>query len=145
MYPVSWISSLRQFSDANEGSDVTLTFENGSDYLSKITALYLNGDWCELSSGYYTIQGNTITLKKDELTVGETSLKIVSAGYKAQEVKFTYNKATESGLSLSVADTTGGQPVVITINGSKGDFLKNLKSVVLTDQIITRDRIQAGR
>lgn len=121
-------------SDANEGSDVTLTFENGSDYLSKITALYLNGDWRELSRDYYTIDGNTITLKKDALTVGETSLKIVSAGYKAQEVKFTYNKATESGLSLSVADTTGGQPVVITINGSKGDFLKNLKSVVLTDQ-----------
>lgn len=121
-------------SDANEGSDVTLTFENGSDYLSKITALYLNGDWHELSSGYYTIDGNAITLKKDALTVGETSLKIVSAGYKAQEVKFTYNKATESGLSLSVADTTGGQPVVITVEGSKGDFLKNLKSVVLTDQ-----------
>lgn len=121
-------------SDANEGSDVTLTFENGSDYLSKITALYLNGDWRELSRDYYTIDGNAITLKKEALTVGETSLKIVSAGYKAQEVKFTYNKATESGLSLSVADTTGGQPVVITINGSKGDFLKNLKSVVLTDQ-----------
>ena len=121
-------------SDATEVSDVTLTFENGSDYLSKITALYLNSDWRELSRDYYTIDGNAITLKKDALTVGETSLKIVSAGYKAQEVKFTYNKATESGLSLSVADTTGGQPVVITINGSKGDFLKNLKSVVLTDQ-----------
>lgn len=121
-------------SDATEGSDVTLTFENGSDYLSKITALYLNSDWRELSRDYYTIDGNAITLKKDALTVGETSLKVVSAGYKAQEVKFTYNKATESGLSLSVADTTGGQPVVITINGSKGDFLKNLKSVVLTDQ-----------
>lgn len=121
-------------SDATEGSDVTLTFENSSDYLSKITALYLNSDWRELSSDYYTINGNAITLKKDALTVGETSLKIVSAGYKAQEVKFTYNKATESGLSLSVADTTGGQPVVITVEGSKGDFLKNLKSVVLTDQ-----------
>lgn len=121
-------------SDANEGSDVTLTFENGSDYLSKITALYLNGDWRELSRDYYTIDGNAITLKKDALTVGETSLKIVSAGYKAQEVKFTYNKATESGLSLSVADTTEGQPVVITVEGSKGDFLKKLKSVVLTDQ-----------
>lgn len=121
-------------SDANEGSDVTLTFENGSDYLSKITALYLNGDWRELSRDYYTIDGNAITLKKEALTVGETSLKIVSAGYKAQEVKFTYNKATESGLSLSVADTTEGQPVVITVEGSKGDFLKNLKSVVLTDQ-----------
>lgn len=121
-------------SDATEGSDVTLTFENSSDYLSKITALYLNSDWRELSSDYYTINGNAITLKKDALTVGETSLKIVSAGYKAQEVKFTYNKATESGLSLSVADTTEGQPVVITVEGSKGDFLKNLKSVVLTDQ-----------
>ena len=121
-------------SDANEGSDVTLTFKNGSDYLSKITALYLNSDWRELSRDYYTIDGNAITLKKDALTVGEISLKIVSAGYKAQEVKFTYNKATESGLSLSVADTTEGQPVVITVEGSKGDFLKNLKSVVLTDQ-----------
>lgn len=121
-------------SDATEGSDVTLTFENGSDYLSKITALYLNGDWRELSRDYYTIDGNAITLKKEALTVGETSLKIVSAGYKAQEVKFTYNKATESDLSLSVADTTEGQPVVITVEGSKGDFLKNLKSVVLTDQ-----------
>lgn len=121
-------------SDATEGSDVTLNFENGSDYLSKITALYLNSDWRELSSDYYTIDGNAITLKKEALTVGETSLKIVSAGYKAQEVKFTYNKATESGLSLSVADTTEGQPVVITVEGSKGDFLKNLKSVVLTDQ-----------
>lgn len=123
-------------SDATEGSDVTLTFENGLDYLSKITALYLNGDWRELSSDYYTIDAinKTITIKKDLLHIGKNALKIVSGGYKAQEVKFTYNKATESGLSLSVADTTGGQPVVITINGSKGDFLKNLKSVVLTDQ-----------
>ena len=130
-------------SDATEGSDVTLTFENGSDYLSKITALYLNGDWRELSSDYYTIDGNTITLKKDALTIGETSLKIVSAGYKAQEVKFTYSKATESGLSLSVADTAEGQPVVITVEGSKGDFLKYLKSVVLTDQDNNKKTVSA--
>lgn len=123
-------------SDATEGSDVTLTFENGSDYLSKITALYLNGDWRELSSDYCTIDAinKTITIKKDLLHIGENALKIVSAGYKAQTVKFTYNKATESGLSLSVADTAEGQPVVITVEGSKGDFLKYLKSVVLTDQ-----------
>ena len=131
--------------DTNEGSDVTLTFENGSDYLSKITALYLNGDWRELSSDYYTIDAinKTITIKKDLLHIGENALKIVSAGYKAQEVKFTYSKATESGLSLSVADTTGGQPVVITINGSKGDFLKNLKSVVLTDQDNNKKTVSA--
>lgn len=132
-------------SDATEGSDVTLTFENGSDYLSKITALYLNGDWRELSSDYYTIDAinKTITIKKDLLHIGENALKIVSAGYKAQTVKFTYNKATESGLSLSVADTAEGQPVVITVEGSKGDFLKYLKSVVLTDQDNNKKTVSA--
>lgn len=121
-----------------EGTDVVLQFtaDGAADYLSKITALYLNGDWRELSSDYYTIDAinKTITIKKDLLHIGENALKIVSAGYKTQEVKFTYNKATESGLSLSVADTAEGQPVVITVEGSKGDFLKYLKSVVLTDQ-----------
>lgn len=118
-------------SDANEGSDVTLTFENGSDYLSKITALYLNSDWRELSSGYYTIDGNAITLKKDALTVGETSLKIVSAGYKAQTVAFDYAKVIENNLSLSAKVDTDKHTVTLTVDGSSGDFLKNLKSVTL--------------
>ena len=118
-------------SDANEGSDVTLTFENGSDYLSKITALYLNGDWRELSSDYYTIDGNAITLKKDALTVGETSLKIVSAGYKAQTVAFDYAKVIENNLSLSAKVDTDKHTVTLTVDDSSGDFLKNLKSVTL--------------
>lgn len=118
-------------SDAAEGSDVTLTFENGSDYLSKITALYLNSDWRELSRDYYTIQGNTITLKKDALTVGETSLKIVSAGYKAQTVAFDYAKVIENNLSLSAKVYTDQHTVTLTVDGSSGDFLKNLKSVTL--------------
>lgn len=118
-------------SDATEGSDVTLTFENGSDYLSKITALYLNGDWRELSRDYYTIDGNAITLKKDALTVGETSLKIVSAGYKAQTVAFDYAKVIENNLSLSAKVDTDKHTVTLTVDGSSGDFLKNLKSVTL--------------
>lgn len=118
-------------SDANEGSDVTLTFENGSDYLSKITALYLNSDWRELSSDYYTIDGNAITLKKEALTVGETSLKIVSAGYKAQTVAFDYAKVIENNLSLSAKVYTDQHTVTLTVDGSSGDFLKNLKSVTL--------------
>lgn len=118
-------------SDANEGSDVTLTFENGSDYLSKITALYLNGDWRELSRDYYTIDGNAITLKKEALTVGETSLKIVSAGYKAQTVAFDYAKVIENNLSLSAKVDTDKHTVTLTVDGSSGDFLKNLKSVTL--------------
>lgn len=120
-------------SDATEGSDVTLTFENGSDYLSRITALYLNGDWRELSSDYCTIDAinKTITIKKDLLHIGENALKIVSAGYKTQTVEFNYAKVKENVTDLTVSSDKEGQPITITVNGSDGDFLKNLSSVTL--------------
>lgn len=119
-------------SENGQGKDVVLTFVNGEDYLGKVSALYLNGDWRELGEEYYTIDGNAITLKKDLLHVGENALKIVSAGYKPQTVKFAYNKVNETGLSLSVANTAAGEPVVITVENSNGDFLSHLKSVTLT-------------
>ena len=123
-------------SENEQGKDVVLTFANGEDYLGKVSALYLNGDWRELGEEYYNIRGNTITLKKDLLHVGENALKIESAGYKPQTVKFAYNKVNETGLSLSVADTAAGEPVVITVENSNGDFLKNLKSVKLGDDAV---------
>ena len=119
-------------SENGQGKDVVLTFANGGDYLGKVSALYLNGDWRELGEEYYNIAGNTITLKKDLLHVGENALKIESAGYKPQTVKFAYNKVNETGLSLSVANTAAGEPVVITVENSNGDFLSHLKSVTLT-------------
>ena len=119
-------------SENEQGKDVVLTFANGEDYLGKVSALYLNGDWRELGEEYYTIDGNAITLKKDLLHVGENALKIESAGYKPQTVKFAYNKVNETGLSLSVANTAAGEPVVITVENSNGDFLSHLKSVTLT-------------
>lgn len=119
-------------SENKQGKDVVLTFANGEDYLGKVSALYLNGDWRELGEKYYSIEGNTITLKKDLLHVGENALKIESAGYKPQTVKFAYNKVNETGLSLSVANTAAGEPVVITVENSNGDFLSHLKSVTLT-------------
>lgn len=119
-------------SENKQGKDVVLTFANGEDYLGKVSALYLNGDWRELGEEYYTIDGNAITLKKDLLHVGENALKIESAGYKPQTVKFAYNKVNETGLSLSVANTAAGEPVVITVENSNGDFLSHLKSVTLT-------------
>lgn len=119
-------------SENKQGKDVVLTFANGEGYLGKVSALYLNGDWRELGEKYYNIAGNTITLKKDLLHVGENALKIESAGYKPQTVKFAYNKVNETGLSLSVANTAAGEPVVITVENSNGDFLSHLKSVTLT-------------
>ena len=125
-------------SENEQGRDVILTFENGKDYLGEISALYLNGDWRELDEKYYSIDGNTntITLKKDLLHVGENALKIVSAGYKPQTVTFTYSKVNEENLSLSEEVNKDAQTVTLTVNGSNGDFLKNLTSVKLGDDAV---------
>ena len=123
-------------SENKQGKDVILSFENGKDYLGKISALYLNGDWRELDEKYYSIEGNTITLSKDLLHVGENALKIVSAGYKTQTVTFTYSKVNEENLSLSEEVNKDAQTVTLTVNGSNGDFLKNLTSVKLGDDAV---------
>ena len=118
-----------------EGDDVVLKFtaDSSNDYLSKITGLYLNGDWRYLGENYYTIntENNTITIKKDLLHIGENALKIVSGGYKAQTVEFNYAKAIENNLSLSAKVDTDKHTVTLTVDGSSGHFLKNLKSVTL--------------
>ena len=119
-----------------QGSDAVLTFENGTDYLGKISALYLNGDWRELDEKYYSIEGSVITLSKDLLHVGENALKIVSNGYKTQTVEFTYGKVNEENLSLSADVNKDAQTVTLTVNGSNGDFLKNLTSVKLGEDTV---------
>ena len=115
-----------------QGSDAVLTFENGTDYLGKISALYLNGDWRKLDEKYYSIKDNTITLSKDLLHVGENALKIVSNGYKTQTVEFTYGKVNETGLELEPSTDEKTGIVAISVKNSEGDFLSRLKSVTLT-------------
>ena len=115
-----------------QGSDAVLTFENGTDYLGKISALYLNGDWRELDEKYYSIEGSVITLSKDLLHVGENALKIVSNGYKTQTVEFTYGKINETGLELEHSTDEKTGIVAISVKNSEGDFLSRLKSVTLT-------------
>lgn len=115
-----------------QGSDAVLTFENGTDYLGKLSALYLNGDWRELDEKYYSIKGNVITLSKDLLHVGENALKIVSNGYKTQTVEFTYGKINETGLELEPSTDEKTGIVTISVKNSEGDFLSRLKSVTLT-------------
>lgn len=131
-------------SENKQGKDVVLTFANGEDYLGKVSALYLNGDWRELGEKYYSIDGNTITLKKDLLHVGENALKIESAGYKPQTVKFTYSKVNEENLSLLAKVDQDAQTVTLTVNGSEGDFLKNLKSVKLGDDAVYGKDVEGG-
>ncbi|MDO4280387.1 MAG: DUF1533 domain-containing protein [Peptococcaceae bacterium] len=124
-------------SDNEQGKDVVLTF-SGDDvekYLNGVSALYLNGDWRELGSDYYTIdaKAGTITLKQRLLQIGkDNTLKIVSPGYKQQTAKFEYGKVNEKDLSLTAK--VDSDKVTLTVDGSDGDFLTNLKSITLTDK-----------
>lgn len=120
--------------EAKEGADVVLTFENADGYMKKISKLYLNGTWKELSEDAYEISDNTITIKAGALKIGENKIVIDADGYMSNVISIDYTKKTEKDLSLSVATSISeGEDVVITVENSEGDFLKNLKGVVLKD------------
>lgn len=122
-------------SDNQQGKDVKLTFtgEESAEYLSKITGLYLNGGWKPLNEKYYTMDGNTITIKQDLLHIGRNSVRIEASGYKTQDVAFAYEKTNEQNAALSDAVVDkAAQTVTFTVENSDGDFLKNLYSVTLT-------------
>lgn len=118
--------------ETKENQDVEITFENADAYMGKITKLYLNDNWQELSADAYTIEGNKITIKADALKIGENKITVDATGYLSNVVTIDYAKETEKKLSLSVATPISeGQDVVITVTNSEGDFLKNLSGVVL--------------
>ena len=120
--------------ETKEGADVVLTFKNADGYMEKISKLYLNSTWKELSKDDYEISDNTITIKAGALKIGENKIVIDADGYMSNVISIDYAKETEKDLSLSVATPISeGQDVVITVTNSEGDFLKNLKGVVLKD------------
>ena len=118
--------------ETKENKDVEITFENADAYMGKITKLYLNDNWQELSTDAYTIEGNKITIKAGALKIGENKITVDATGYLSNVVTIDYAKETEKELSLSVATPISeGQDVVITVTNSEGDFLNNLSGVVL--------------
>lgn len=127
-------------SNNQQGKNVVLTF-SGNDataYLTKINEdglVYLNGDWRELGTDKYNVDltDKTITFDANCFTMGKNTIRLKSAGYKVQDVEINYTKVNETDLSLTatVDEETAGK-VHIVINGSNGDFLKNLKSITLT-------------
>lgn len=118
-----------------QGEDAVFTFtgDNAAEYLNNVTALYLNGDWRELSEGAYIINADagTITIHSKYLPVGKTQLIVQSAGYQPLKAQFEYGKVNESGLALDIT-AEENKSVHVVISGSDGDFLENLKSVTLT-------------
>ena len=120
--------------DAAEGRPVVLTTEN-KEYVGKINGLYLNGDWSMLRKDAYEIDkaAGTITIKAGVLKVGENTISIVATGYQKKTIVINNNKMIETNLTLSVnqASFKQGETATLTVNGSKGDFLKNLTGVAL--------------
>ena len=120
--------------DAAEGRPVVLTTEN-KDYVGEIKGLYLNGDWRMLREDAYEIdkEAGTITIKAGVLKVGENTISIVATGYQKKTITINNNKMKETDLTLSVDKESfrQGETATLTVEGSKGDFLKNLTGVAL--------------
>ena len=57
---------------------------------------------------------------------------------------FTYSKVNEENLSLSEEVNKDAQTVTLTVNGSNGDFLKNLKSVKLGDDAVYGEGVEGS-
>ena len=129
-------------SNNQQGKNVVLTFSgnDATDYLTKIKEdglVYLNGDWRELGIDKYNVNltDKTITFDANCFTMGKNTIRLKSAGYKVQDVEVNYTKVNETGLSLdATVDTETAGKVHIVINGSNGDFLKNLNAITLDDR-----------
>lgn len=120
--------------DAAEGRPVVLTTEKKA-YVGEIKGLYLNGDWRMLREDAYEIDktAGTITIKAGVLKVGENTISIVATGYQKKTIAINNNKMKETDLTLSVDKESfkQGETATLTVEGSKGDFLKNLTGVAL--------------
>ena len=133
-----------------EGEPVVLQTED-TEYIEAVQSIVVNGNWQALSKDKYSIdkEAGTITIEADVFKAGEEyKLTVDATGYKSQSIAFTYDKVLENDLSLTVdyADdkeafaaekkedsnkTYYFADAEFTVKGSKGDFLKNLKSVTL--------------
>ena len=137
-------TSYQSINEVNEGEDAVLLVSGSkaAAYLEKLkenadSQLYLNTT-SALSKDVYSIdtEKNTITIKADKLKLGDNALTLQVDTFQKVRLTLTVAKQLEKNLSLSVAETTeSGKPVVVfTVDGSNGDFLKNLASVKLDDK-----------
>lgn len=69
-----------------EGEAVVLSCSN-TEYLEKITAVYLNGDWKELASDKYTVDAaaGTLTIDASVLSAGEVKLVVEHRATRARQ------------------------------------------------------------
>lgn len=122
-----------------EGKNLVLSCSD-KEYLSKISAIYLDGNWQPLTEDDYNIdiEKGTVTISQNKLSVKELSLVIDAVGYKSNTLSISYDKVNETDLVLEITDEniTAGEnglaDVSFHIKNSDGNFLTYLKSVTVT-------------
>lgn len=119
-----------------EGSGLILTTDD-SEYFKALESITINDNALPLDKDDYTISedGKKLTIPEDNLTLGEANKVVLYAdGYKANTLSIRYNKNLENitGLKLNKSSYERGENVQITVEGSNGDFLKNLTEVTVT-------------
>lgn len=117
-----------------EGNDVILKAAD-ADYFKALESVNVNNNSVNLSKDQYTVDGDTLTIKHDALELGQmNTVRLDAKGYKDSVLSIDYQRDIEQGLSLK-ADKTSyerGTDIVLTVDGSDGDFLKALQSVTVT-------------
>lgn len=116
-----------------EGDDIIL--KGDAEYLKKVDSLNINNWSLDLPKSDYTIDGDTLTIKKDALGLenpGSNKIVLYADGYRANYLNVTMSKNLETGLSLAVPDNiNSGDNLRIEVTGSTGDFGKHLTTVSL--------------
>lgn len=116
-----------------QGNDIIL--KGDAEYLKKVDSLNVNNWSLDLPKSDYTIDGDTLTIKKDALGLenpGSNKIVLYADGYRANYLNVTMSKNLEIGLSLAVPDNiNSGDNLRIEVTGSTGDFGKHLTTVTL--------------
>lgn len=120
-----------------EGSDLKLSCAD-TTYLAAIAEdgeIYLNGDLYPLEKGDFIVnlKDATLTIVKDELKVGENTIRISVGGYQDKKITVVYDKTVEK-TDLEVEAGNVREAVTVTVAGENatGDIWKYLTEVKLT-------------
>lgn len=126
-----------------EGSDAYLKFSDAA-YLEKLDSLSINSEPFDMDKDLYSVSGNTLTIEKEALDFGTNNLVIYADGYRAKYVNIRYDRNLETGLALSgPGDFARGKQAKITVENSKGDYLKNLTAVTVYKPSGATERVYA--
>lgn len=126
-----------------EGSDAYLKFSDAA-YLKALDSLNINSEPFDMDVTLYSVSGDTLTIEKEALDFGTNNLVIYADGYRAKYVNIRYDRNLETGLSLSgPGNFESGNQAKITVENSKGDYLKNLTAVTVYKPSGTTERVFA--